>query len=75
MRGARGVLEGMPLEQAEVFCTQMSAYMLQKSLEMGNFGTNSAATGGVGGCGGGDRGGVQEKSRKACRQLTSPSWA
>ena len=37
---------GMSLERAEPFWTDMSAYKLQTSLEMGNFGIDHAAKGG-----------------------------
>ena len=58
MRGARGVLGGMSLEQAEPLWTHLGAEKLQNILEMGNLGTNAVAQGGprgmrAGGGGGG----------------------
>ena len=62
MRDARGVMRGMSLERAEPFWTHMSAYKLQKSLEMGNFGNDMQHTGVQGNCvGKGDRGGVRQE--------------
>ena len=43
------------LKRAEPFWTHVSAYKLQKSLEMGNFGTNKGGSKGKA-AGGGDRG-------------------
>ena len=55
------------LERAEPFWTDLSADKLQKSLEMGNFGTGRAAKGGSEGIRGwGDMGGVWEECWGAC---------
>ena len=43
----------MSLERSEPFRTHMSAYKHQKSLEMGNFGSDGATNGVPGECGGG----------------------
>ena len=48
----------VPRPIGELFCTHVSAYKLQKSLEMGNLATNSAAKGVQGECGRRGAGGV-----------------